>query len=123
MADIAKEIMEFAKLKDRPSPWELRVSNAGIFASVATIKVTITTPVEGGRFVWKVNDIAAYDAGSIDSIVTLLLGVHRRHGCLYLYLYPSGATTAIAEWQISGNSPEETKKAIREALSVLKTAN
>ena len=122
MADVAEEIMQFVKLKDRPSALELRL----IDDNRRTI-LTITAPVESGEFVWKVAQgngppSVSYSIGSEDAVAMLILGVRNR---LFLpsssYLEVHLHASCLGKWPLSSPDDETNRITIRNAILVLKT--
>lgn len=132
MSDLRDQIVDYVKLKDRPSALELQVRKLN-GEQASGQHMTITAPIENGKLVWKVgfntpsNYPIQYD--SSETIVMLidgsfLLNEGSGTGLQLDVAYRSEADDAfsVARWRIEHDTEDAKKQAtIEKALNVLVT--
>lgn len=145
--DLAKEILEYTKLKDRPSRFQIRLQGSD-YNGRPMDALRISAPVEEGKLVWKVMyfdnlarpmeltkwETIVYDADNLMGAAAFIDGFARsgrgRGGNPLFQLSTfkeeleeeeaEGYIRSLAEWRVEGTDPFEGR--IRFICGILKAS-
>jgi len=131
MSDVAREIMEFVKLKDRPSTFELEVMGRN---SRTRKLLGITAPVQEGKRVWVVKKPStkesnswqvSYSEPNLDVVATLVKGqITSRMEFLVLRLRQLGSPlgeSPACQWEIDVGDASKHKERCEVISDALRT--
>ena len=127
MDAVTREIMEYVKVKDRPSVLELRVRV--LDGAAYNTRLTITAPIENGESVWKVvqnidtedgPDICYTSSQPVKVFVRATMHASRRKDRKLEVGRPE-SPTALIRYAITSRGKMDWESSVNEALSLLTT--